>query len=116
MGVHKYDQLNRPVLTGKSVIAGVRATVQMMVNDFYDIPSNKYYEDRGTEVHDYTNQSFPYMEGESSCLSVIYYDDYNFTFAGQNAFVPEGDLVAGSTEFLLRSGKLSKGKRSYNRR
>ncbi|NMM48530.1 RHS repeat-associated core domain-containing protein [Flammeovirgaceae bacterium KN852] len=75
----KYDQLNRPVLTGiynNSAIG--QSAIQGIVDEFYENNPSNYYESRGTTIHGYTNISFPQVSVGSKYLMVTYYDDYSF--------------------------------------
>ncbi|RZS99558.1 DUF6443 domain-containing protein [Aquimarina brevivitae] len=96
----KYDALNRPVMTGVTVLSGDRAFVQQQVDQFYDqVQVNDYlrYEELGAHQHGYTNQSFPTINAISDViLSVTYYDNYDFVYQpgwqgpmGIVKFIPE---------------------------
>lgn len=80
----KYDQLNRPVLTGvyEDSEGLNQAEMQAEVNAFYEASesnSDEYFENRGTALHGYTNQSFPKVSDGDKYLTVTYYDNYDFT-------------------------------------
>ncbi|WP_422361270.1 hypothetical protein [Reichenbachiella sp.] len=86
----KYDQLNRPVLTGIYTHSSEidQATMQGIVDQFYtDAEANtmpgervdEWYEERGSAVHGYTNTSFPLVSSVDKYLTVTYYDDYGFS-------------------------------------
>jgi RHS repeat-associated protein len=75
----KYDAYNRPVMTG--IVDNditYQGIMQNAVNDFYNYAQSKFFEERGSAVHGYTNQSFPSLTTEDSYLTVTYYDDYNW--------------------------------------
>jgi RHS repeat-associated protein len=85
----KYDELNRPVLTGvytNSITTG-QASMQTLVTEFYT-SNTKYYETLGTDVLGYTNQSFPNVSNENDYLTVTYFDIYGswaLSFADANS-------------------------------
>ncbi|MEM9337938.1 MAG: RHS repeat-associated core domain-containing protein, partial [Bacteroidota bacterium] len=112
----KYDFLNRPVMTGMYHAAGTsREALQLEVDDFYPINESaaKYFEVLGGPIHGYTNRSFPRLGNENQCLTVTYYDTYDFPRSEQFPFVPElsvmeveekaSDLVTGSKVKVLAS-------------
>lgn len=74
----KYDAFNRPVLTGEYTHTSAlsQAAMQTEVNNFYT-GDKQYFEKAGTQVHGYTNQSFPNVTDENAYLTVMYYDNYN---------------------------------------
>ncbi len=81
----KYDELNRPVLTGIYTDTTPRDQndMQQAINNFYlaaddEENSDEWFEVRDGEVHGYTNLSFPKVDIESNYLTVTYYDDYLF--------------------------------------
>jgi RHS repeat-associated protein len=83
----KYDALNRPIITG---IVGLN---QLSVTEIRNqVKSHSYfYEVMGDDIFGYTNQSYPVLNDEVGCLSVTYYDNYNFHHAllpGYN-FIPD---------------------------
>src|SRR5690606_29166809 len=61
----KYDQLNRPILTGRKDTTGVLSQIEMQgaVNAFYDKAWTKLYEtyvgNATGNVHGYSNKSYP---------------------------------------------------------
>lgn len=97
----KYDELNRPVLTGiymDTQHIGLD-NMQLAVADFYNPavnPSNKFFEVRGTAFHDYTNQSFPSVNSEADYLTATYYDDYNFSPSPSLAY--DNDELPGQAD------------------
>lgn len=99
----KYDELNRPVLTGiYTHSASVdQAEMQDEVNDFYDLninPNNRFFEVRGSTVHGYTSQSFPNtVTNEADYLTVTYYDDYAFDEPSSLTY-DENELAAEGQE------------------
>lgn len=77
----KYDEFNRPVLTGiKDTTATVdQPTMQTVVNTWYKTRQTRWNELRSTaagSVHGYTNTSYPSVTDPSKYLTVVYYDDY----------------------------------------
>jgi len=88
----KYDQLNRPVLTGiiKTNVAVDQAGMQARLNTFYaSAGATSYYEVyQGTGVHGYTNNSYPQTDTLNNYLTVAYYDTYDF----KSLFVNNGSF------------------------
>jgi RHS repeat-associated protein len=83
----KYDSKGRAMMSGIYTNASqtTLSTVQTLVNGLYVNPTDPYYEDRGTVLHGYTNQSFPTQNADASALQVLtvnYYDGYDFDFVG----------------------------------
>ncbi len=79
----KYDRKNRPVMQGlyTNTTYTTRADLQLNVIDpLFAANTDKYYEDRGTASHGYTNQCFPTTG--TQVLTVNYYDSYDFDFNG----------------------------------
>ncbi|MCK4664884.1 MAG: lamin tail domain-containing protein [Bacteroidales bacterium] len=74
----KYDRSNRPILTGIYVNADNLQTIQQLVNTY---TGDNLFEIRGTDVHNYTNRTFPNVLNENNYLTVVYYDDYNFNYS-----------------------------------
>ena len=84
----KYDALNRPVITGIHTHSTAATQVQMQtnVNDYYSslvLPGSTgaWYESFTTGpdgVHGYDNKSFPTICTPEDCLTVTYYDNYDF--------------------------------------
>lgn len=97
----KYDQFNRPILTG--IYADSESlnqfNMQQKVNNFYQ--TGVLFEIMGGGVHGYTNQSFPQVSADNDYLTVTYYDDYTFQTLLPNVseFEFEGyfDRVQGMT-------------------
>ncbi|MBS1506688.1 MAG: hypothetical protein JSS79_08585, partial [Bacteroidetes bacterium] len=101
----KYDQLNRPILTGirDTSLALTQAQMQAVVNAFYKKSGTTYSESfvgyTGTNVHGYTNTSYPIRTGTTSTevdptkyLTVTYYDNYAFL---ANDDIPTYQYVPG---------------------
>ncbi|WP_221408143.1 DUF6443 domain-containing protein, partial [Fulvivirga imtechensis] len=70
----KYDHLNRPIATGivdkgAMEVADIRTEVAGITD---------FYEERGTAIHGYTDQSYPTGVAANDYLTVTYYDDYTF--------------------------------------
>ena len=83
----KYDRMDRPVLSG-IVTSGTFESHKAALD-----AATVLYEERGTAVHGYTNQSYPSVAAEGAYLSVTYYDDYDW--------LPENDPHAFSTADAL---------------
>ena len=116
----KYDQLNRPVITGlwEDAAGRSREELQMDVNTV-----SAHYEVRmNSAFHGYsTNQSFPQAVEDHQVLTVTFYDDYAFNFLaedtdGNYAYVqPEiknadGDFVFEEIAFDRVKGQLTGSK------
>lgn len=81
----KYDVLNRPVLTGITVIAGEPSVVQSNVNSFYTTLPNgaarfESYSVGGAH-YGYDNKSYPQIGSVADYRTVMYYDKYDATIA-----------------------------------
>src|SRR5690606_16899986 len=85
----KYDQLNRPILTGRKDTTGVLSQIEMQgaVNAFYDKAWTKLYEtyvgNATGNVHGYSNKSYPVVNtgdtiDRNNYFTVTYYDNYSF--------------------------------------
>ncbi len=99
----KYDDLNRPVMTGIWNGGGTRQTRQDDVDLFYDGGGDRYESyTGGGPLEGYTNQSYPYVN-TSQLLTVTYYDDYGFTAdplpAGARSIV-QGQVTGAKTRVL----------------
>jgi RHS repeat-associated protein len=99
----KYDEFNRPVLTGIKEItrAATQAQMQASVDSFYNVVSSKLYEQYVGNVTNnilgYTNLSWPTTTlgttvSADHYLTVNYYDTYTFTslLTGSYGYVNEG--------------------------
>ncbi|MBL7875033.1 MAG: hypothetical protein JNL53_05185, partial [Cyclobacteriaceae bacterium] len=86
----KYDIKGRPVMSGiyKNATHVSRSAIQTNVlNPLY--ATGVWYEERGTALHGYTNQSFPtshYGGAVLRVLAVSYYDTYDFDNNGTADF------------------------------
>lgn len=69
----KYDQWNRPVLTGVTTLG---STVDQIRLDILADPD--VFETTGTVVHGYTNNCYPSVTDANAYLVISYYDDYCF--------------------------------------
>jgi RHS repeat-associated protein len=105
----KYDRAGRPVIQGiytNSTSTTRIAVQQNVVDPLYSSPATKYYEDRGTTQHGYTNVSFPTTG--TQVLAVNYYDGYDFDYNGTNEFSYTSQSIAGegtqATAFGLPTG------------
>ncbi|MFQ8805329.1 MAG: hypothetical protein ACLR8Y_09795 [Alistipes indistinctus] len=63
----KYDRMDRPVLSG--IVTGGTFESHKAALDAATV----LYEERGSSVHGYTNQSYPSATAEGDYLSVTYY-------------------------------------------
>jgi RHS repeat-associated protein len=70
----KYDDLNRPVISGIYASSSSRASLTTTLATF-----SGRYEVRNTSAEGYSlNQTFPTTVSESNLLSIAYFDDYSF--------------------------------------
>jgi len=109
--VTKYDQLNRPVMTGLKALGDTRDVLQA----YFDTYSSSYYETRDGSGVGYTlSDSFnPKLNlSESDLLTVTYYDNYdfagksNFSYnseIGNNSFSGTKGLVTGTKTKVLET-------------
>jgi len=86
----KYDAKGRPVMTGlyTNATQTTVATIQTLLDGLYT-GTNPFFEERGTTLHGYTNQSFPTANADSSPIEVLavnYYDNYDFDTNGTDDF------------------------------
>ncbi|GAA0891201.1 hypothetical protein GCM10009122_08800 [Fulvivirga kasyanovii] len=75
----KYDQLNRPILTG--IYTHSNAIGQKDMQDFVNGrvgDEDAYFETTGTAKHGYTDLAFPRGVAADDYLTVTYYDGYGF--------------------------------------
>jgi hypothetical protein len=98
----KYDYDNRPIITGYFTSSSTRAGLQAATNTH----NTDRFETRGSSIHGYTNDAYPDNITEAQCLSVIYYDDYDFASSG----VLNTSLIirTGSTMGLIYQGQMEK--------
>ncbi len=95
----KYDIKNRPVMSGlySNTSNTTRPTMQAnIVDPLY--ASGAWYEERGTTLHGYTNQSFPTTNSPSApveVLTVAYYDTYDFNYNGANDWTYTSQGISG---------------------
>jgi RHS repeat-associated protein len=84
----KYDELNRPILTGIKDTAATREGMQTAVDQHYEKEWAKWGEsyigDITASIHSYSNKSYPTttsngLPNPSDFLSVTYYDNYSFS-------------------------------------
>jgi hypothetical protein len=83
----KYDSQNRPVMTGIHTGGTYDEHTAALAT------ASLFCEQRGTNIHGYTNLSYPVAASADEILSVTYYDDYDWRSGAANAFV--ADSVAG---------------------
>ncbi|MFN8337058.1 MAG: DUF4329 domain-containing protein [Cyclobacteriaceae bacterium] len=113
----KYDQLNRPVLTGikDTTAALTQAQMQAAVDAHYAKAWAKLYETYvGTatgNMHGYSNKSYPVLTGPTTTndkdryLSVTYYDTYSYK-----------STLADSNRYTFLTSHLTGQKSSYFKR
>ncbi|WP_422358535.1 DUF5675 family protein [Reichenbachiella sp.] len=73
----KYDQFNRPIITGEKVIAGDVENIRAAVASSEGVES---FDTNG--LVQYTNTAYPVGISIDEILSVTYYDNYDFTSEG----------------------------------
>jgi RHS repeat-associated protein len=85
----KYDELNRPIMTGifKDVESLDQTEMQQKLDEFY-ATSGKLFEIRGSDKFGYTDQSFPTTIHRDDYLTVMYFDDYEFEFPLELSYQP----------------------------
>ena len=103
----KYDALNRPVITGIHThsTAADQAQMQMNVNDYYNslaLPeaTGAWYESFTTQadnVQGYDNKSFPIICKPEDCLTITYYDSYQYRTGWGNAYTYAPNEVSAFT-------------------
>jgi RHS repeat-associated protein len=82
----KYDEYNRPVMTGIYTADWTLSQTDMQVGRVDDYYKNlasyngEWFETyTGTgNIHGYSNKSYPVITDPDQCLTVSYYDNYNF--------------------------------------
>ncbi|MCC6836605.1 MAG: hypothetical protein IT213_16585, partial [Cytophagales bacterium] len=95
----KYDLKGRGIMTGLylNTTHTTREAVQTNVlNNLYT--SGAWYEERGTTLHGYTNQSFPTQNSNATALEVYtisYFDSYDLDNSGSNDFNYTTEGLAG---------------------
>ncbi len=80
----KYDQFDRPVLTGIVTDTRSREALQTFVTG--EIITGKRYESRGSAKHGYTDVVWPRSIADNDYLVVSYYDDYDFKNSWGSAY------------------------------
>lgn len=91
----KYDEFNRPIITGFYYLpkSTPRETTQAAVNNFYNAGGSSRFEMRQNNATGYSlGSTFPPNPSESDLLSVTYYDDY--AFAGYTGWDAEAKSYA----------------------
>jgi RHS repeat-associated protein len=105
----KYDELNRPVLTGimDTTASILRQTMQDAVDLFYtkvtSTSTARWGETRGGTFHDYTNTSYPIITDTKRGLTVSYFDDYEW-----QSTVPRGSRFAFDDDQLIGEQEVSR--------
>lgn len=79
--VTKYDELNRPVLTGRYTSALTLSSMRSAVDTYYSNINNHYYTSRNYSWLNkgYDLQSFPNDTSMIKYYTITYYDDYNYS-------------------------------------
>ena len=83
----KYDVFDRPVLSG--VTTGGTYSSHKAALDTVAVFSER----RGSSVHGYTNDCYPFVSDANSYLSVTYYDDYDWLAANDPHAFSEADAL-----------------------
>lgn len=97
----KYDQLNRPVMTGIYThgLTVDQYTMQTTVNDFYTAAASntdEWFEVAGSALYGYTDQSFPKSVAANDYLTVTYYDTYNVSDTWGDSYAYEDLNLTGT--------------------
>ena len=92
----KYDRMDRPVLSG--VVTGGTFESHKAALDAATV----LYEERGSAVHGYTNQSYPSATAESAYLSVTYYDDYDWLTENDPHGFSTADALGGTPNYRVQ--------------
>jgi RHS repeat-associated protein len=96
----KYDIKGRSVMSGvytnatQTTLSGIKGIVKVL----YPNNSSPWYEERGTALHGYTNQSFPTTNSDGSALQILsvnYFDNYDFDYNGAADFSYTAQGMAG---------------------
>ena len=76
---HKFDALDRLVLSGEFKMLGGRREIAQTMDEFYasDPSGERRFEVAGNH-QGYSNRSFPLLDASATIDHVIYYDDYRF--------------------------------------
>jgi len=82
----KYDQQNRPVLSGIYIDTRDLTAMQSYVYSNVNGSTFAWEEQKGTARHEYTNAAFPTTPAADDYLKATYYDDYKFGYAQSNGF------------------------------
>jgi RHS repeat-associated protein len=103
----KYDELNRPILTGikDTAAALTQAQMQNALNSFYTKGWTRLFEtyvgNVAGNVHGYTNKSYPVVNVAATLninqyLTVTYYDKYDFRSTWVGTFTYVNDALSQS--------------------
>lgn len=103
----KYDELNRPVLTGiKDTAAAItQAQMQAVVNAHFAKASARWSESTGGTIHGYTNKAYPVLTDPLKYLTITYYDDYNVK-----------NLIYDSGRYSFKNNELIGQTTNYNKK
>ncbi|MEM7367556.1 MAG: DUF6443 domain-containing protein [Bacteroidota bacterium] len=85
----KYDAMGRPVMTGIYRDSQNKGSIQLVsdVGNQADL-----FEVRSTDLHGYSNQSFPTDAADTDIHSITYFDDYDFDRDGSPDYHYQQDL------------------------
>lgn len=108
----KYDELNRPILTGikDTTAALTQAQMQSVVDAFYNKAWTKYGETYvGTQsgnVHGYSNKSYPVVNKGTTVdlnqyLTVTYYDTYSFRSTWTGTYTYSNDALSATANGVV---------------
>jgi RHS repeat-associated protein len=110
----KYDEFNRPIITGFFYVpkATQSEDIQYEVDYYYNYNSPNRFEIRQNDATGYTqSRTYPPNPIETNLLSVTYYDDYSFRFysgwdaeAKSYAYVEENNLPPFTTLLATYKG------------
>lgn len=107
----KYDELNRPILTGiKDTAANVsQSDMQFVINDHYSKPGAVWGETYiGTGIHGYTNKTYPVTTSDTIAdpnhyLTITYYDNYDFRNLWLDSYVYSNEGLAETVNGVVYS-------------
>ncbi|MEO9964360.1 MAG: DUF6443 domain-containing protein [Reichenbachiella sp.] len=105
----KYDQHDRPILTGVVTDERNRTTLQLYLNT--EIVEGKRFESRGSVIHGYTDNVWPKGVNADDYLVVSYYDDYAFIDGNWTGFAHDtNNGINDEASLLMPRGQETGGK------
>ena len=111
----KYDSQNRAVISGITTIAGTAETVAAALKAHNATLSSteQVFEERGNDLHGYTNRCYPTNVTSSQVMNVTYYDDYQWiadttTYGFSSADALEGMVKTENNVIGLTTGTKTK--------